>query len=240
MRRSRSPANGEVLVRVECLRRLPHGFARGRRRIAAAQIAGDSGASNRRRCGRARRRRAAIPARRACRNRLAPSARTKPANIAAREWKISATIPTFTGYTVDGGYAEYALARRGFRLSDSGILSRPRTPRRCCARESSDFAACGFRESSGAGGWRSTVSERPRTWPFKWRVTGAWKCTRARGAPSISSWRSNSAPCGRGKRRRSLPRSSTRRLFSRPPESLFPRRSGRSRRAEFWCWAEFT
>ena len=56
-------------------------------------------------------------------------------------------------------------------------------PRRCCARASSAFALCGFRESSAAGDWRFMDSERRRTWRFKWRDTGAWKCTpRTRGA----------------------------------------------------------
>jgi len=51
--------------------------------------------------------------------------------------------PTFTGYTVDGGYAEYAVASEDF------IYAIPEQfptngPLLCCAPESSGFAHSGF------------------------------------------------------------------------------------------------
>ena len=60
--------------------------------------------------------------------------------------------PTFTGYMVDGGYAEYALARADFVFPSSIGARRPARLRLCCARASSDFAACGWPASNPASG----------------------------------------------------------------------------------------
>ena len=96
----------------------------------------------------------------------------RPANTAAPGWKIFATIPhsPATPWTVD-------TPNTPWRRKTSSIRSRNRfptnRPRLCCALGSSGFAACVFRASSAAGVSRSTVSERRRTWRFKWRATGA-------------------------------------------------------------------
>ncbi len=60
--------------------------------------------------------------------------------------------PTFTGYTVNGGYAEYALARAdfSFRCLPGWMTS---MSLRCCAPGLSAFAACGSQASRRASGW---------------------------------------------------------------------------------------
>ena len=108
----------------------------------------------------------AIPHRRSRGNRLAASAPTARANTAAPEWKTSAIIRTFTGYTVDGGYAEYAVAPEDFIYAIPESFADGGRPR-CSAPESSASARCGFPESSAAGAWHFTDLELPRMWPFK-------------------------------------------------------------------------
>ena len=77
--------------------------------------------------------------------------------------------PIFTGYTVDGGYAEYALgARLHFLAAGLTTFTSPR----CSAPASSAFAACGSRESSPA-------KSRPfgfGTSAITIAVLQSWKC----------------------------------------------------------------
>ena len=68
--------------------------------------------------------------------------------------------PTFTGYTVDGGYAEYALARADFVFPLPGALD-DITSRRCSAPASSVFAACASRASNPAKESAFSASARP-------------------------------------------------------------------------------
>ena len=112
--------------------------------------------------------------------------------------------PTFTGYTVDGGYAEYVVAPEDFDIP-SRKVSRTSKPRRCSAPASSGFAACAFPASRPADVSPFTASARPPAWPYKWRATGAWKCIRPRAAKNISSSRSSWARSGQVNRTRRLP-----------------------------------
>src|ERR1035438_8821890 len=87
----------------------------------------------------------------------------------------------FTGWTVDGGYAEYVW-RPKISCTRCRKASPTSTRRRCCAPESSGSAPCGFRASRRAAAWPSMVSVRRRTLPSRWQGTGAWKSTRFRGS----------------------------------------------------------
>ena len=55
--------------------------------------------------------------------------------------------PTFTGYTVAGGYAEYAFARADFVFPLPDALDDLHAPR-CCARGSLGFAVCASQASN--------------------------------------------------------------------------------------------
>ena len=71
--------------------------------------------------------------------------------------------PSFTGYTVDGGYAEYALAEESFVYPIPEGFRRSSRPRPCYAPESSASAPCASGMWNAADGWDCTVSARPRT-----------------------------------------------------------------------------
>ena len=111
----------------------------------------------------------------------------------------------FTGYTVDGGYAQYALGIAGFHLSHSRRISPTIRPRRCFAPESSASGACAFLASDKAASLVFMGLEQPRTWPFKWHATGELMCTPAPAMRAIKSWRSSSARNGLAARSRSRP-----------------------------------
>ena len=66
--------------------------------------------------------------------------------------------PVFTGYTVNGGYAEYALARADFVYPLVRQVSMTFTSRRCYAPGSSAFAACASPVSSLANASASSAS----------------------------------------------------------------------------------
>ena len=93
---------------------------------------------------------------------------------AAVEWKTLCDKPIFTGYTVDGGYAEYLLWCAGTSCSRCPTVWMLPTSRRCCARGSSAFAAC-VSPGSNAGdrvglfGFGSSAS-------LTIAVLQAWKC----------------------------------------------------------------
>ena len=59
--------------------------------------------------------------------------------------------PTFTGYSVDGGYAEYVVASQDFVYAIPVIFLTTNRRLLCCARELSAFVRCAFRASSAAG-----------------------------------------------------------------------------------------
>ena len=71
--------------------------------------------------------------------------------------------PTFTGYVVDGGYAEYTLAPEEFRLPHSRGPLRMSMQRRYSAPASSASARCVSPASSRAASWDCTGSGRPPT-----------------------------------------------------------------------------
>src|SRR5580704_10164905 len=69
--------------------------------------------------------------------------------------------PTFTGYSVKGGYAEYVVARQDF------VFPLPRIwtiymRLRCCAQGSSGFGVCGWRELNAESEWDCLASDRLR------------------------------------------------------------------------------
>jgi propanol-preferring alcohol dehydrogenase len=98
--------------------------------------------------------------------------------------------PEFTGYTVDGGYAEYAVAREDFVYEiPENFDDQQAAPLLCagiigfrCLRIS------GIKRADASG---CTASVRRGTWLFKWRGTGEPKSTPARAAQNIRNWRAN-------------------------------------------------
>ena len=179
------------------LRRVPHRSAHRRRRPRAAAAAAGSRTRDRRHRDRARCR---------CRSASASviasasrgSARTcgSCAATAARGAKTCATLPQFTGYTRDGGYAQHAVARarlllsaaRGTRRRACGaaaVRGTDRLPRaahgRRRARASASMASARRRTSSRRSrspkGARSSRSRDRRTTPGKRsraRSAAAW------------------------------------------------------------------
>jgi len=96
--------------------------------------------------------------------------------------------PEFTGYTVDGGYAEYAVAREDFVYEIPEQFDDQQAAPLLCA------GIIGFRclRISGikrADVWACMASARPRMWRFKWRGIGARKSTHVHAAQSTRSWR---------------------------------------------------
>ena len=90
-------------------------------------------------------------------------ASTAPAPYCRRGMENLCDAPTFTGYSVDGGYAEYRRRPRRFRLPAAGRASTICTPRRCSARASSVSAACASRVSSRASTSAFSASARRPT-----------------------------------------------------------------------------
>ena len=99
--------------------------------------------------------------------------------------------PVFTGYTVDGGYAEYAVARSDFAIPlPAGLRISKSHP--CCAPASSDSAACGWRASSAASvsGCSASAPRRISRFPCCGPGAVASRCPRAehRTASWPSPW----------------------------------------------------
>ena len=94
--------------------------------------------------------------------------------------------PTFTGYTVDGGYAEYAVAPENFVYAVPESFSDQHAAPLLCAGIIG-FRCCAFPESNPAAVSPFTVSAPPLTLRFKSRVTGERKFTPARAVQNISS-----------------------------------------------------
>ena len=85
--------------------------------------------------------------------------------------------PTFTGYMVDGGYAEYTLAPEGVlchRIPE-GLTDQHAAP--LYAQASSVFAPCAFQVLKRVESWDCTVLGRRRTWRSRWRAIGTFQCT---------------------------------------------------------------
>ena len=65
--------------------------------------------------------------------------------------------PVFTGYSVDGGYAEYVAVRADFHSVPRASMLSTSLP--CCARGLLGFAACGSPAFSAGNGWGSSATE---------------------------------------------------------------------------------
>jgi propanol-preferring alcohol dehydrogenase len=96
----------------------------------------------------------------------------------------------FTGWMVDGGYAEYAVAPEDFVYALPEGFSDLHV-RRCCAPELSAFAPCGFPACGRADASPCTGSAPPRTSPSRWRATGTPASTPFPATRAIGSWRSD-------------------------------------------------
>ena len=102
---------------------------------------------------------------------------------------------TFTGHTVNGGYAEYVVAREAFayRIPD-GFDDLNAAPLLCAG-------IIGFRclrvsEFAAAERWGCTDSARRRCLRFRWRGIGASECSPSRATSVIRSWPWNWARSG--------------------------------------------
>jgi len=100
---------------------------------------------------------------------------------------------TFTGYTVDGGYAEYAVAPEAFVYPIPESFSDVDAAPLLCA------GIIGFRalrlsaiQPGGRLGFYGFGARR--TWRYRWRGTGVLKCTCSRVTQRISGSRSTWAP----------------------------------------------
>jgi len=126
----------------------------------------------------------------------------------------------FTGYTVDGGYAEYIVAPGPFVYPIPDAFSDTEAAPLLCA------GIIGFRslrlsgiQPGGRLGNLRFLAPR-RIWPFRWRGIGAWRCTFARATNGIESWRWRWGRNGWVKPRRSLRRNWTRRSSFAPAGEL--------------------
>ena len=183
---------GQVLLRVRAC-----GVCRTDLHIVDGELpplrdAGDSRSSDCRRGRRARARVSAFPG---------SAARTGRARIAGAGWRIFATRRPSPATRVDGGYAEYALARADFVFPLPDALDDLHAAPLLCA------GIIGFRSLRVAGVERG---ERVGLFGFgasahlAIAVLRAWGCdvyvaTRGRGAPAI--WRNRWARCGSARRR---------------------------------------
>ena len=104
------PGRGQALIQSKSLRNLPHRSAHPGRRTEGAQAPADHGASGSGRGGEHGRSGQSISRQGngwACPGWVTLAA---VANDASPAGKISATRPRFTGYQIDGGFAEYTVA----------------------------------------------------------------------------------------------------------------------------------
>ena len=112
--------------------------------------------------------------------------RAAPANTAAREKRISASAPLSPGIPMTA--ATPSMQRRRRRSSiPSRLRSRIWMQPRCCARASSAFARCDYRESNRTAGWACMASAPRPMWRFRWPGTGARRCTRSRATSSTAN-----------------------------------------------------
>jgi len=116
--------------------------------------------------------------------------------------------PVFTGYSVDGGYAEYIVAPEDFIYTIPAEF-----PGRCGSPGSKRVDASAF-----------MVSEQRRTLRFRWPGTGMWMCLLPLVMFAIKNWHWSWARCGPEGRMMNLRRSWTPRSSSRRPEKSFRRR----------------
>ena len=99
----------------------------------------------------------------ACPGWAGPAANVPIAEVAK---KISATMAKFTGYTLDGGYAEYTVADQRFCFPIPDCYSDTEAAPLLCA------GLIGYRSLVKAGNgkrWASTASAPPHTSSLKWQ-----------------------------------------------------------------------
>ena len=79
----------------------------------------------------------------------------------------------FTGFHVDGGYAEYMLADAALPAADPAADRAMSRPPRCCAPGLSATARCAWRTCIPASGWGWWALAPAPTWRSRWRAAGA-------------------------------------------------------------------
>ena len=223
-----SPARARSLLRVQRLRRLPHRPARRRRRAARPklplvlghQIVGEVSAGR-------RRERFAPATASASRGSAGPAA---TAATAARGRENLCERARFTGYDLDGGYAEFAVADERFcfplpdgyrrRRGRAAALRRPdRLPRAAARRRRRAARALRLRR------------RRAHRQPGRARTRAAVFAFTRRGDDGAAGVRAR-ARRRVGRRRREAARAARRRDHLRPRRRAGPRpRCGRSPRA---------
>ena len=129
--------------------------------------------------------------------------------------RTSASAPRFTGYDLDGGYAEYAVAdeRYCFPIPEA---TPPSTPRRSSAPASSATAPSSP-PATRDGSACTASAPRPTSWPRS-RGTRGGGCSpsRARAMSQASASPASSAPSGPAARMSGRPSRWTRPSCSRP------------------------
>ena len=139
----------------------------------------------------------------------------------------------FTGYQIDGGYAEYTLADQRFCFAS--LPERHRPARRAAAVRRPDRLSllCAWRAMRGASA--STASVRPRTSSPRWRAGRAARCT---PSPSRRRPRRSLRPLARrrlgGRLRRGAARAARCGDHLRAAWELVPRALRAVRRADGW------
>jgi len=113
--------------------------------------------------------------------------------------------PGFTGYSVDGGYADYIVAPEDF------VYTIPES-------------RYGFPGLKQEGDWVFTASALRRMWRFKWRDIGESKFMLLREMRATRNWRWNWARYGPEERLTSRQRNSTPQSCLRRQVRLFPLR----------------
>ena len=139
----------------------------------------------------------------------------------------------FTGYDIDGGYAEYCIAdaRYCFRSPDNTMMP---TPRRSSVRGSLGIERCdSLAIQRSRSDWASMASARRRISSRRSRYPVGSACSLSLAAATASRKHSPERwePSGLA-RATSDPSHSMRQSSSRPPASSFQRHSARRRREE--------
>ena len=151
--------------------------------------------------------------------------------------------PAFTGYTVDGGYAQYIVAPLDFVYAiPVQPISPTSKPRHSSAPELSDFAPCVFPEFSPAASSAFTDSVSPRTSPSRSRATGIGRRLRrnARRAPPKTRPRTRRQVGWRNSSRRLRKNLDAAHVFAPAGEIVPAALAALCAKAARSCWAEFT
>ena len=110
----------------------------------------------------------------------------------------------FTGYDVDGGYAEYQVTDEHFAYPiPAGFADEAAAPLLCAGWSAT--GRCGWAGHATSAAGAGTASAHRPTSPSRWRGTGAWSVVCSPAARSTAAWRENwarSGPAARGRPRR--------------------------------------